>query len=70
MSRNRRLLMQMAGVIASPFERQQARQQRKIDRANRDLKRELALIDMIGRREKGDNTLKPMPFTEDKSGIR
>lgn len=64
MSRNRRILMQMAGLIETPWERMQRRVIRQQQKKQRDLERDLAFVDMIGRREKGDANLKPMPFAK------
>ena len=67
MTSRRRRLMLMAGLIDTPQERLMKRMARRQQYLNRQMKRDLELIDMIGRREKGDQQLKPMPYAPAKT---
>lgn len=64
--RNRRILMQMAGLAPSPLEKIQQRYARKLARLDREGKAQLMLVDMIQRRESGEDGMKPMPL----AGVR
>lgn len=66
--RNRRILLQMAGLQPTPQERVMHRYARKLARADREGKAQLLLVDMIHRREQGEDGLKPMPFAKDANG--
>lgn len=66
--RNRRILLQMAGLIPTPAEKMMLRYKRRLDRVDRDGKAQLLLVDMIQRREAGEDGLKPMPFAKEDDG--
>jgi len=57
--------MQMAGLVPTPQEKAMLRYGRKMARVDREGKAQLLLVDMIQRREKGDEGLRPMPFAKD-----
>jgi hypothetical protein len=63
--RNRRILMQMAGLVPTPQEKVLHRYARKLARIDRDGKAQLLLVDMIQRREQGEEGTKPMPFAKE-----
>jgi type III secretion system FlhB-like substrate exporter len=58
--------MIMAGLIDTPQERIAKRLIRRQQRAQIELQRDMQLVDMIGRREKGGDGMKPMPFARPK----
>jgi hypothetical protein len=60
--RNRRLLRMMAGEIKSPSERYADRMERRDARMMADFKNMLMFVDRVGRRERNDPDLPPMPL--------
>ena len=66
--RSIRLLKIMAGEVPTPYEKAERRAARQLRRMNRIGQEELRLIDMISRREKGEDGLKPMPFARTDDG--
>jgi hypothetical protein len=64
--RPRRMLMMMAGVVKTPFEKHYERQQRKLEKLNREWKQDLEFVAAIQARERGDDGAKPMPFAKTK----
>jgi hypothetical protein len=63
--RNRRIMMQMAGLAPDPYQRIQQRAERKMTRYARELQEKEKLMAMILRRERGDEDMKPMPFARE-----
>lgn len=63
--RNRRVLMQMAGQLATRGERQSLRMVRRAERIAADHERIKALVDQIQAREKGEDGAPPMPMPLD-----
>lgn len=55
-------MMMMAGQLPSPYERALQRAERRAARANRIGQEQIRLIEMIARRERGEDGAKPMPF--------
>lgn len=60
--RNRRMLMQMAGLARTSAERRVMREQRKAMRAAAQLEVKVILVDQIRQREQGVAGMKAMPF--------
>lgn len=60
--RNRRLLMMMAGLMPDPYEQQQNRIMRRINRYAAELQRREQLMVAIQKRERGEEGARPMPF--------
>jgi len=58
-------MMMMAGLAPTPYERQQQRVGRQIQRYARELQDRENLMTMVKRRELGDADLKPMPFSRE-----
>jgi hypothetical protein len=54
--------MMMAGLLPDPYEAQQNRLQRKLNRYSAHLERQEQLMTQIQRRERGEDNAKPMPF--------
>jgi hypothetical protein len=54
----------MAGVVATPQERALQRYERRMMRAQRIGQQELVLLELIARRERGEDGAKPMPFAK------
>lgn len=59
-----RMLMIMAGITPSPAEKAVYREQRRVQRMERAGHRQIQLLDMIARRERGEEGLKPMPLAK------
>lgn len=59
------MLMMMAGMTPTPYERRLEREQRLINRVARDMQQRLTLMEMAQRRERGEDGAKPMPFARD-----
>ena len=60
--RGRRLLMMMAGISPTPLERRMEKETRSIIRYARELQAKENLMEMILRRERGEEGARPMPF--------
>ena len=60
------MLMMMAGALKTPWEKQVERQQRKLDKLQREWKQDLEIVAAIQARERGDDGAKPMPFAKQK----
>jgi hypothetical protein len=60
--RAQRILRQMAGIDQSPYEKLMKRHKRDIARRRRVLTEEAMLLEMISRRQAGDQGLRPMPL--------
>ena len=63
MSRIPKPLRIMAGLIKTDYEKYLGRLSRSVERLNQVSKREIELLDLIQRRQRGDSELKPMPFS-------
>jgi hypothetical protein len=62
--RPNRLLRIMAGTAASPYELAMARMTKHLQRINRLHMQEIKLLEMIQRRQRGDEGTPPMPFAK------
>ena len=60
--RANRILRQMAGLDASPYDKLMKRHKRKIERVLRVRNEEAMLLDAISRRQDGADGTAPMPF--------
>jgi hypothetical protein len=60
--RAHRILRQMAGIDQSPYERLMKRHKRDLARRQRVLTEEAMLLEVISRRQAGDQGTKPMPL--------
>ncbi len=60
--RPNRLLRQMAGIEQTPAQKAMRRNQRILERRQRAMQAENALVAMISRREQGQEGTPPMPF--------
>lgn len=60
--RGRRLLRQMAGLVATPLDRVRAREERRLAREMREREEAVMLVDRIRAREAGEVGVKPMPY--------
>jgi hypothetical protein len=60
--RAHKILRQMAGLDESPYDKLMKRHKRQIDRRARVLNEEAMLLEMISRRQAGDQGLRPMPL--------
>jgi predicted transcriptional regulator len=60
--RENRILRQMAGLGESPYDKLMKRHKRQIDRRTRVLTEEAMLLEVISRRQAGDQGTKPMPL--------
>jgi len=58
-----RQLRIMAGIEKTGYEKYVDRFNRVVSKINRIGKREIELMDLIQRRQRGDSELKPMPFS-------
>jgi hypothetical protein len=56
--------MMMAGVLPSPQERAMNRFERRLMRMQNQGKEQLKLMELIARRERGEDGTKPMPFAK------
>jgi len=62
--RTSRLLRQMAGIAPTAYDRVLRRRVRQVQRANLQMVGELALLDVVARRQRGEDGLPPMPFAK------
>ena len=60
--RSHRILRQMAGLSASPYDKVMKRHKRVIERRLRSMNEGAMLVDMISRRQAGAEGTAPMPF--------
>jgi hypothetical protein len=60
--RAHKILRQLAGLDESPYEKLMKRHNREIARRRRVLLEEATLLEVISRRQAGDQGTKPMPF--------
>ena len=60
--RSHRILRQMAGLSASPYDKVMKRHKRGIERRLRTMNEDAVLLDMISRRQAGAEGTAPMPF--------
>ena len=60
--RSNRILRQMAGLAATPYDNLMKRHKRKIERVLRVRNEEAMLLDAISRRQAGAEGTAPMPF--------
>ena len=60
--RSNRILRQMAGVAPTAYDRVMRRHVRKLQREVRQNFSDLALLDVVARRQRGEDGLPPMPF--------
>ena len=60
--RANRILRQMAGLAATPYDNLMKRHKRKIERVLRVRNEEAMLLDAISRRQAGAEGTSPMPF--------
>jgi len=67
--RANRILRQMAGLDASPYDKLMKRHKRQIDRRARVLNEEAMLLEMISRRQAGAEGTAPMPFKTIRSDL-
>lgn len=66
--RGRKIMMMMAGLAPTPYERRQQREQRQLQRYARELQDRANLMEMTLRRERGEVDTKPMPFAKGGEG--
>ncbi len=59
-----RLLRQMAGLAPTAYDRNLRRYVTRVQRANQQMLGELQLLDMVARRQRGDDGLPAMPFAK------
>jgi len=62
--RPNRILRQMAGLAPTAYDRNLRRYVMRVQRANQQMLGELQLLDMVTRRQRGDNGLPAMPFAK------
>ena len=62
--RPNRLLRQMAGLSPTPYDRNLRRHITRVERANRQMLGELQMLDMVARRQRGEEGLPAMPFAK------
>jgi len=62
--RPNRLLRQMAGLAPTAYDRNLRRHVTRVVRANRQMLGELQMLDMVARRQRGEEGLPPMPFAK------
>ena len=60
--RSHRILRQMAGISASPYDKIMKRHKRGIERRLREMNEVALLVDIISRRQAGAEGTAPMPF--------
>ena len=62
--RPNRLLRQMAGLAPTAYDRNLRRYGMRVQRANQQMLGELQLLDMVARRQRGEEGLPAMPFAK------
>ncbi len=62
--RANRLLRQMAGVAPTPYDRALKRYVRQMQRTIRQAYGDMQLLDVVARRQRGEDGLPPMPFQQ------
>jgi len=62
--RPNRLLRQMAGLSPTAYDRNLRRHITRIERANRQMLGELQMLDIVARRQRGEEGLPAMPFAK------
>jgi hypothetical protein len=62
--RPNRLLRQMAGLAPTAYDRGLRRYVMRVQRANQQMLGELQLLDMVARRQRGEEGLPAMPFAK------
>jgi len=62
--RPNRLLRQMAGLSSTAYDRNLRRHVTRVVRANRQMLGELQMLDMVARRQRGEEGLPAMPFAK------
>jgi hypothetical protein len=67
--RANRILRQMAGLAATPYDNLMKRHKRKIERVLRVRNEEAMLLDAISRRQAGADGTAPMPFHRIRSDL-
>jgi hypothetical protein len=67
--RANRILRQMAGLAATPYDNLMKRHKRKIERVLRVRNEEAMLLDAISRRQAGADGTAPMPFKTIRSDL-
>jgi hypothetical protein len=64
-----RLLRQMAGISPTAYDRSLRRYARQVQRVNSQMQGELQLLDIVARRQRGEDGVPAMPFAKMRSDL-
>lgn len=59
-----RILRQMAGIAPTAHDRAMRRHINRVSRVNRQMSGEMQLLEMVARRQRGEDGTTPMPFAK------